>query len=82
MPCNAKCSTPPPAAPLIAMLWLSACGMGSSDQAGQVCPPVVVYSAADQARAAEEIEPLPVGSVLVRTLSDYAVLRDPARACQ
>jgi hypothetical protein len=66
---------------MIAMLWLSACGMGSSDRHGQVCPSVVVYSAADQARAAEEIEPLPVGSVVVRMLSDYAVLRDQARTC-
>jgi hypothetical protein len=61
---------------MIAMLWLSACAMGSSDQAGQVCPPVVVYSAADQARAAVEMYVLHEGGVMIHMLSDYAVLRD------
>ncbi|MDT8328870.1 MAG: hypothetical protein RQ750_16050, partial [Roseovarius sp.] len=63
--------------------WLSACAMGGSDRfMGQVCPPVVEYSTADQARAAEEVETLPEGAVVVAMLSDYAVLRDQARACQ
>jgi len=56
--------------------------MGGSDRHGQVCPPVVGYSAADQVRAADEVETLPEGAVIVRMLSDYAVLRDQARACQ
>jgi hypothetical protein len=43
---------------------------------------VVDYTAADQARAAEEVEALPEGAVIVRMLGDYAVLRDQARACQ
>jgi len=42
----------------------------------------VEYSAADQARAAAEIEGLPESAVIVRMLSDYAVLRDQARACR
>jgi hypothetical protein len=63
------------------MLWLSACAMGSSD--GQApCPPVVDYTAADQARAADEVGPLPEGAMIVRMLGDYAVLRDQARACR
>ena len=37
--------------------------------------------AAEQARAAEEVEGLPEGTVIVRMLSDHAVLRDQARAC-
>ncbi|MGB3314969.1 MAG: hypothetical protein WBB85_11195 [Albidovulum sp.] len=45
------------------------------------CPPVVPYSPADQARAAAEIKALPEGAVVVRMLSDYAVLRDQVRAC-
>ncbi len=45
------------------------------------CPPVVPYSAADQLRAAAEVAALPEGAVVVRMLSDYAVLRDQARAC-
>jgi len=46
------------------------------------CPPVVEYSAADQARAADEVEALSERSVVVWMLSDYAVLRDQARACR
>ena len=71
---------PPPAALLIAMLWLTGCAMGGSD-ARAPCPPVVDYTAADQARAADEVEALPEGAVIARMLSDYAVLRDQARAC-
>ncbi len=63
------------------MLWLGACGMAGSDTLAP-CPPVVEYSAADQSRAAAEIEALPEGAVIVRMLGDYAVLRDQARACR
>jgi hypothetical protein len=63
------------------MLWLSACAMGGSDRTGQICPPVVEYSTADQARAAEEVEALPEGTVVVRMLSDYSLMRDQARIC-
>jgi len=45
------------------------------------CPLVVDYTAADQARAADEVVALPEDAVVVRMLSDYAVLRDQARAC-
>ena len=45
------------------------------------CPPVIEYTAADQARAADEVKALPEGAVIVRMLSDYAVLRDQTRAC-
>lgn len=55
--------------------------MGGSD-ARAPCPPVVDYTAADQARAANEVEALPDGTVIVRMLSDYAVLREQARACR
>ena len=81
MQSNAKCWTPPAAAPLIAMLWLSGCAMGGSD-AQVPCPPVVEYSAADQTRAADEVEALAEGAMIVRMLSDFAVLRDQARACR
>jgi hypothetical protein len=43
---------------------------------------MVDYTGADQARAADEVEALPEGAVIVRMLSEYAVLRDQARACQ
>jgi len=81
MPSTARCSTPPPAALLIAMLWLSACATAGSETRAP-CPPVVEYTAADQAQAAEEVEALPESAVVLRMLSDYAVLRDQARACR
>ena len=80
MKSNARCWTLRPTALLIVMLWLSACGMGGSE-ARAPCPPVVKYTTGDQTRAAEEVEALPEGAVIVRMLSDYAVLRDQARAC-
>jgi hypothetical protein len=63
------------------MLWLTGCAMGDSDTRAP-CPPVVEYSSADQARAADEVDSLPDGAVIVRMLGDYAVLRDQARACR
>lgn len=63
------------------MLWLSACATVSSDFAAP-CPPVVDYTAADQARAADEVEALPEGTVIVQMLGDYAVLRGQVRACR
>lgn len=65
---------------MIVTLWLTGCAMAGSE-ARAPCPPVVDYTAADQARAADEVEALPEGAVIVRMLSDYAVLRDQARAC-
>lgn len=82
MKSNGRCWTPPAAAPLIAMLWLSGCAMGGSDGLGHVCPQVVEYSADDQARAVEEVRALPEDAMIVRMLSDYAVLRDQVRACR
>jgi len=43
---------------------------------------VVDYTATDQALAADEVEELPEGAVIIRMLSDYAVMRDQARACR
>ena len=63
------------------MLWLTGCAMAGSDTRAP-CPPVVDYTAEDQARAADEVEALPEGAVIVRMLSDYAVLREQARACR
>ncbi len=63
------------------MLWLTGCAMAGSDTRAP-CPPVVDYTSAEQPHAADEVEALPEGAVVVRMLSDYAVLRDQARACQ
>ena len=81
MKSNAKCWKPQAAALLIAMLWLSGCATVSSD-ALPPCPPIVEYSTSDQTRAAIELEALPDGAMVVRMLSDYAVLRDQARVCR
>jgi hypothetical protein len=62
------------------MLWLTGCAMADSE-ARAPCPPVVDYKAADQTLAADEVDALPEGTVIVRMLSDYAVLRDQARSC-
>lgn len=63
------------------MLWLTGCATGGSETRAP-CPPVVEYTAADQAQAANEVEALPEGALIVRMLIDYAVLRDQARACR
>jgi len=55
--------------------------MGSSE-AQAPCPPVVDYSQVEQARAADEVDALAEGAMIVRMLSDFAVLRDQARACR
>ena len=81
MKLNARCWTLPAAAPLIAMLWLTGCAMGGSDIAAP-CPPVVKYTKVDQLRAAIEVEALPEDAVVLRMLSDYAVLRDQSEACR
>jgi len=81
MQSNARCWLPPATAPLIAMLWLSACAMGGSES-NAPCPPLVEYGTAEQTSAAAEVEALPEGAMVVRMLSDYAVLRDQARACR
>ncbi|WP_231565721.1 hypothetical protein [Paracoccus sanguinis] len=54
----------------------------AGSEAHAPCPPVVDYTAADQARAADEVDALSEGAVVVRMLSDYAVMRDQARACR
>jgi hypothetical protein len=42
----------------------------------------VDYNPTDQASAAVEVETLSETSMVVRMLSDYAVLRQQARACR
>lgn len=42
---------------------------------------MVEYSRAFQARAAEELALLPVGSAASEMIGDYAVMREQARVC-
>ena len=61
---------------------LSGCATGASDVVvPMACPPAVDHSREFQARAAEELTLLPEGSVIAEMLSDYAVMREQARAC-
>jgi hypothetical protein len=46
-----------------------------------MCPPAVEYSRELQGRAADELAWLPEGSIIAEMLSDYAVMREQARAC-
>ena len=55
--------------------------MVSSEPVVGVCPPVVEYGTGFQARAAEEVLLLPDGSIVVKMLSDYAVMREQAQVC-
>lgn len=82
MPFSAKCSMPRLAALATLASLLAACATDGTDGAAiQACPPVVEYGADFQARAGAEVEKLPADSPLAEILSDYAVMRDQARAC-
>ncbi len=79
---NATCWTRRLVVLAIATSLLSGCGTAGSDRPGSVaCPPVVGYGAELQAAASAEVEALPEGSAVAVLLSDYAVMRDQARAC-
>ena len=60
MTSNVGCWKRPHAALMIGMLWLTGCGMVSSD-ASAPCPPVVEYTVADQVQAADDVLALPEG---------------------
>jgi len=66
---------------VIAMILLTGCGAVGSDAPPSACPPVVEYSRPEQARVADEVARLPEGALITGWLSDYAVLRDQAKAC-
>jgi hypothetical protein len=66
----------------IAAISLAGCAMAGSDRLpAAACPPVVGYGAEMQERAAAEVEAMAEGSAVAELLSDYAVMRDQARAC-
>jgi len=44
------------------------------------CPPLPGYTAAEQARAAEELEKLPADSMARRLVTDYGRIRAQCRA--
>ena len=67
-----------------AAILLASCAPVDSER-GEVrrpCPSVVEYDAEFRERAASEIEQLPEHSPIVAMLSDYAAMREQARACR
>jgi len=83
MTSNAGCWRRRLAVLAIATISLAGCATVSSEDGRlATCPPVVEYGREFQARAAEELARLPEGSMIAEMLSDYAVMRDQARACE
>lgn len=83
MTSNAGCGRRRLAVLAIATISLTGCTTVSSEDGRlATCPPAVEYGREFQARAAEELAELPEGSMIVEMLSDYAVMRDQARACE
>ena len=79
---NARCWRQQLAALSLAKSLLSGCATVNSENGRlATCPPVVEYSREFQVRVAEEMALLPQGSALAEMLSDYAVMRNQARAC-
>lgn len=82
MTSKARCWRLRLAALAIATSLLSGCAtVRSEDGRLATCPPVVKYGREFQARAAKELALLPQGSAVAEMLSDYAVMREQARAC-
>lgn len=82
MPPTVRCWMQRPVVPVAVTIFLTACAVENSDTPRRACPPVVEYSRAEQARAAEEVAMLPELAEIAEWLADYAVLRAQARACQ
>lgn len=83
MKSSAGCWMRPFAALAITATSLNACATGGSEtRVVAVCPPVVEYSREFQVRVADELDLLPEASAIAEMLSDYAVMREQARACR
>lgn len=63
------------------MISLGGCATIGFEPGAGACPPVVEYSWALRESVALELDELPEGAVLAGMLSDYAVMRQQARAC-
>lgn len=82
MKSNAECWRRCRVALAIATTLLSGCAtVGFDENQLGACPPVVEYGREVQAQAAEDTDLLPEGSAIDEMLSDYAVMREQARAC-
>ena len=79
---NAKCWMRPQTALVAAMILLTGCAGVGFDTSTSACPPLVEYSRAEQARVTNEVAAMPDGARIPEWLSDYAVMREQARACR
>jgi hypothetical protein len=83
MTSNDGCLRPRLVVLVLAKSLLSGCATARSEPGGlAACPPVVEYSRDLQARAADELLLLPDHSALVEMMTDFAVMREQARACR
>lgn len=65
------------------MMSIAACATAPSRVPLPVCPQIVEYSPADQAKAADELQRLPAGGVVrARFMPDYGRMRAEVRACR
>jgi hypothetical protein len=65
------------------MMSTAACATVPSKVPLPVCPQIVEYSAADQAKVADELQRLPAGGVVrSRFMPDYGRMRAEVRACR
>ena len=65
------------------MMSIAACAPAASNTPLPVCPQIVEYSPADQAKAADELQRLPAaGVVRARFMPDYGRMRAEVRACR
>ena len=67
---------------MVATSLLSACATAGFEPSLAVCPPVAEYSPKFQVRAAGDLALLPEEAATAEMLSDYAVMREQARACR
>ena len=71
-------------AALAGAVCLSACAPLASDSPAQglLCPPLAVYSPAEQEAAADALAALPSEHILARMMINYGALREALRSCE
>ena len=65
---------------ILAALW--GCAVTPGDQSASVCPPLEVYTPADNAAIARELDALPENDVLRRMADEDHELRVIMKACR
>lgn len=65
---------------LLTLLFLGSCATASSEAIRFQCPPLKDYSVAEQMRAADEHDALPLNDPLREMIDDYGALRNGCRA--